>query len=357
MRSTLISDEARWERVAARDPTADGAFVFAVRTTGIYCRPSCGARRPRLENVTFHTTPADAERAGFRACRRCHPDRDATPHPDARRIAGLCRLIEGRDGSPSLQELARRAGMSRFHFQRRFKALTGMTPKTYAAGCRAERLQGALRSSRSVTEAIYSAGYGSSAAFYQQADRWLGMTPSAVRAGGAGVAIRFVMERSSLGMVLVAATERGICAVALGDDAEGLTQELAHRFPRASRELGGPDMQALVAAVLRLIENPAADAAALPLDIRGTAFQVRVWAALTRIPAGRTVSYAQLAAAVGSPNGARAVAAACASNHLAVVIPCHRVVRGDGALSGYRWGVARKRALLERERATKPSKP
>ena len=207
-----------------------------------------------------------------------------------------------------------------------------------------------------MTEAVYDAGYGSAASAYQQADRWLGMTPTAVRAGGAGVAIRFVVERSSLGMVLVAATERGICAVTLGDEPEALTQDLARRFPRASRAPGGPEMQALVAAVLALVENPAAGAAHLPLDIRGTAFQVRVWEALTKIPAGRTVSYAELAAAVGSPRGARAVAAACASNPLAVAIPCHRVIRGDGDLSGYRWGLERKRALLARERAAGASK-
>ncbi len=352
--SKLTLDEARWAQVLARDSSADGTFVFAVRTTGIYCRPSCGARRPRPENVTFHRSPGEAESAGFRACRRCRPDRPGALDGKGDLVARLCRVIDEADEAPSLHELARVAGLSPFHLQRRFKAATGLTPKTYAAGRRADRLRGALRSSRSVTEAVYAAGYGSAGGAHQQAKRWLGMTPTAVRAGGAGVVIRFVVERSSLGLVLVGATDRGICAVTLGDDPDALAQDLARRFPRAARQPGGPDMNALVAAVLRLVEDPAAGAADLPLDVRGTAFQVRVWQALTKIPAGQTISYAQLAAAVGSPRGARAVAAACASNHLAVAIPCHRVVRGDGGLSGYRWGVARKRALLERERAGKP---
>ncbi|MES1207906.1 MAG: bifunctional DNA-binding transcriptional regulator/O6-methylguanine-DNA methyltransferase Ada [Pseudomonadota bacterium] len=360
-----VTADPRWAAVVGRVPSADGRFVYAVRTTGVYCRPSCCARMPRPENVEFYATTAEAARAGFRACRRCRPDGTAGFGDSAASIATLCRAFDTADDPPALQALAAQAGVSPFHLHRRFKAAVGVTPGAYVAGRRAERVRRALRSKVSVTEAIYAAGYGSAAAFYRAADGALGMTPAEYRAGGAGVTIRFVTATSSLGLVLVAATERGVCGILIGDDdqaqpgrgARALVDELGRRFPRAARQPGGADMKELVAAVLRLIEEPADGAADLPLDVRGTAFQLRVWQALTKIPAGQTVSYAQLAAAVGSPNGARAVAAACASNHLAVVIPCHRVVRGDGALSGYRWGVARKRALLERERATKPSKP
>jgi AraC family transcriptional regulator of adaptative response/methylated-DNA-[protein]-cysteine methyltransferase len=349
MKSEREAPDVRWAAVLGRDPTADGRFVYAVRTTGVYCRPSCAARRPRPQNVVFHASPEAAERAGFRACRRCRPDEArAAADREAAAVARICRLIERAEEPPSLEALAERAGLSRFHLLRRFKALTGVTPKAYAFARRAERLRGTLRSGRSVTDALFEAGFGSAAAGYWQADRWLGMTPTAYRAGGAGAAIRFVVGRSSLGRVLVAATERGVCAVLLGDDAGALAADLARRFPRAARAPGGPEMAAVVAAVVRLVEEPAAPAR-LPLDLRGTAFQLRVWEALTRIPAGRTVSYAELAAAVGAPRGARAVARACAGNPVAVLVPCHRVIRGDGDLSGYRWGIARKRALLARE--------
>ncbi len=352
-----IGADPRWADVLRREQGADGQFVYAVRTTGIYCRPSCGSRRPRPENVVFFATLEAAERSGFRACRRCRPDRPWGAGDRGASIATLCRAIDEAEQPPGWPALAALAGVSAFHLHRRFKAAVGLTPGAYAAGRRAERVRRALRSTRSITEAVYAAGYGSPAAFYRVADVALGMTPGAYRAGGAGVTIRFVLGKSSLGLVLVAATQRGVCSILIGEQADMLREELARRFPRAARQPGGAEMEALVAAVLRLIEDPAAGAAALPLDIRGTTFQLRVWHALTKIPAGRTVSYAQLAAAVGVPNGARAVARACASNHLAVAIPCHRVIRGDGDLSGYRWGVARKRALLDRERPADASKP
>ncbi len=269
-------------------------------------------------------------------------------------VSRVCRLIDEAEQPPSLAALAGAVGLSRFYLQRRFKAVTGLTPNAYASARRAERLRRALRSSGSVTDAVYDAGYGSAAAAHRDAGRWLGMPPSTYRAGGAGAAIGYVVEGSSLGRVLVAATARGVCAILLGDDPAQLIAELARRFPRASRTPGGAEMADLVAAVLRLVEDPTRPAP-LPLDLQGTAFQLRVWEALARIPPGRTVSYAELAAAVGAPSAARAVARACATNHLAVAIPCHRVVRGDGGLSGYRWGIDRKRALLARERAHRTS--
>lgn len=266
------------------------------------------------------------------------------------RVAQLCRLLDHADEPPTLEGLAAMVGLSRFHLQRRFKALTGVSPRTYVAARRAERLGHALRSGVSVTEAVYQAGYGSSAASSREADRWLGMPPSVYRSGGAGMSVRFVAAPCSLGKVLVAATERGVCAILLGDDPQELIADLQRRFPAASHAPGGQEMAQLVAAVVALIEDPARQGGGLPLDLRGTAFQIRVWQALAKIPAGRTVSYAELAAAVGAPRAARAVARACATNHLAVAVPCHRVIRGDGDLSGYRWGIERKRALLARER-------
>ncbi len=343
--------DPRWQAVLRRDRAADGRFVYAVRTIGVYCRPSCAARRPRPENVLFHATAEAAERAGFRPCQRCRPAEARPADAEAAVISRLCRLIDEADQPPSLGALAGEVGLSRFHLQRRFKAVTGLTPSAYASARRAERLRGTLRSSGSVTDAVYDAGYGSPAAAYRDADRWLGMTPTAYRAGGAGAAIRYVVERSSLGRVLIGATARGVCAILLGDDADSLIAELGRRFPRASRVPGGADMGELVAAVVRLVEDPTRPAR-LPLDLQGTAFQLRVWSALARIPPGRTVSYAELAAAVGAPSAARAVARACATNHVAVAIPCHRVIRGDGGLSGYRWGIERKRALLARERGS-----
>jgi len=264
-------------------------------------------------------------------------------------VADLCRRIDDDPSRSTLETLSREAKLSRFHLHRAFKSVTGVTPKTYAAARRAQRLRDALRAGGTVTEAIYEAGYGSAAASYRQTDRWLGMAPGAYRAGGAGASIRFVVAACDLGRALVAATERGVCAILLGDDEDRLVEELAGRFPRASRVPGGAEMADLVTAVVRLVEVPTRPVR-LPLDVRGTAFQLRVWEALTRIPAGRTMSYAELAAAVGAPSAARAVARACATNHLAVAIPCHRVIRGDGDLSGYRWGIERKRALLARER-------
>ncbi len=343
------TEPARRDAVAARDRDADGAFVYAVTTTGVYCRPSCPARRAKPEHIRFFTTPAEAMRAGFRACRRCRPDEAAGASRHAAGIEAACRLIEATEAPPDLDTLAACAGLSRFHFHRVFKAATGLTPNAYAAGIRAQRARAALAAGASVTEAIYDAGFGSASRFYTEASGRLGMAPRAWREGGVRASIRFALGETSLGAILVAATDQGISAIELGDDAETLLRRFQARFANATLIGGDPDFERLVARVAALVENPGA-ASDLPLDIRGTAFQERVWRALRLIEPGETISYAALAARIGAPGAARAVASACAANRLAVAIPCHRVVRGDGAVSGYAWGVARKRALLARER-------
>jgi AraC family transcriptional regulator, regulatory protein of adaptative response / methylated-DNA-[protein]-cysteine methyltransferase len=347
-RPHFASDDERWRALCARDPAADGAFFYAVRTTGVYCRPSCGARRPNRENVAFYDSCEAACRAGFRPCKRCRPDAPVPGAEQAAMIAKACRMIESAESEPSLESLAEAAGMSRFHFHRVFKAATGVTPKAYAAARRAERLRSELQRSDTVTEAAYDAGFNSSGRFYAASKPMLGMHPKAFRAGGKDAVIRFALGQCSLGAILVAATERGVCAISLGDDPEALLRELQDRFPKAEMIGGDRDFEQLVAKVVGFIEQPT-QSVDLPLDIRGTAFQQRVWAALARIPAGKTLSYSELARRVGMPSAVRAVASACAANKLAVAIPCHRVLRNDGALSGYRWGVARKRALLDRE--------
>ena len=349
--SVQLDDVVRRAALLARDPAFDGRFVYSVRTTGVYCRPSCPSRAARPENVRFHATPAEAEAAGFRPCLRCVPD---AVSPDARRaeaVARACRLIEAAETQPTLDALARAAGLSPFHLHRVFKAATGVTPRAYGAAHRAARVAELLPEAGSVTEAIYEAGYGTAGRFYAGATARLGMAPAAYRKGGAGEAIRFALGPCSLGEVLVAATDRGICAILLGDDPDALLRDLQDRFPHATLTGGDPDFEALVARAVGLVEAPSR-AIDLPLDIGGTAFQQRVWQALRAIPAGTTASYAEIARALGTPAAVRAVARACGANALAVAIPCHRVVRSDGALSGYRWGIARKRELLAREGAT-----
>ena len=343
-------NDPRWAAVAARDRAADGTFFYSVKTTGVYCRPSCGSRTPRPENVAFHATAAEAERAGFRPCKRCRPDRASTDTRRDRLVAELCRHIERAERVPALEELAQIAGLSPFHLHRVFKAATGVTPRQYAAAHRSRRVRAALEERRTVTEAIYDAGYNSSGRFYDDAAGLLGMTPTRFRAGGADTEIRFAIGESSLGAILVAATERGVCAILLGDDPDALARDLQDRFPRARLVGGDRDFERMVAEVVGFVEHPRVGID-LPLDIRGTAFQQRVWQALREIPAGSTVSYSEVARRIGAPRSVRAVAHAVASNRLAVAIPCHRVVRNDGALAGYRWGVERKRALLEREAA------
>jgi AraC family transcriptional regulator of adaptative response/methylated-DNA-[protein]-cysteine methyltransferase len=345
--AATVSDP-RWASVVARDAKADGSFVYSVKTTGVYCRPSCGARAAMPKNVAFHATPADAERAGFRPCKRCKPDQLALAAGHAAKVADLCRFIETAEEMPTLEDLAQRAGLSKYHLHRVFKEVTGLTPKAYAAAHRAKRVRSELGSSATVTQAIYDAGYNSPGRFYEQSNELLGMTPSRYRAGGADTEIRFAVGESSLGSILVAQSARGVCAIMLGDDPDALARELQDQFPRAKLVGGDAAFEQLIAQVVGMVEAPGVGLA-LPLDVRGTAFQQRVWQALREIPVGETVSYTELARRIGAPKSTRAVAQACGANPLAVAIPCHRVVRNDGSLCGYRWGVERKRALLERE--------
>ena len=345
---TDIAADPRWAAVAAKDATADGTFYYSVKTTGVYCRPSCGARLPRPENIAFHATRADAEKAGFRPCKRCKPDQPALAEQHAATITAACRWIEDADEAPSLETLAAQAGMSPYHFHRVFKAITGVTPKAYAVAHRAQRVRHELNRGTRVTDAIFDAGYNSNARFYEQSNALLGMTPSDWQRGGANTEIRFAIGQCSLGAILVASSAKGICAILLGDDPDRLARDLQDQFPNARLIGDDAEFARLVAHVVGFVEAPR-QGLDLPLDVRGTAFQQRVWEALRKIPAGSTASYSEIAERIGAPKAVRAVAQACATNKIAVAIPCHRVVRNDGALSGYRWGVERKRTLLERE--------
>jgi len=342
-------DEARWVAVLARDHAYDGAFVFAVRTTGVYCRPGCPARRPKPENVVFFESAQAAEAAGFRACLRCRPDAATGDGARLQAVLRACRLIAESETPPTLGALADAAGMSRFHFQRVFKRELGMTPKQYADAQRQARARAALRSAATVTEALYDAGYDSAARFYAQAGRALGMSPGDYKAGGRGQAIWYALADSALGRVLVAGTARGLCAIFFGDADAALEAELRTCFPNARLVAADEAMREWVAEAVAYIDMPKG-VFQLPLDIQGTAFQQKVWAALRDIPFGETVTYAELALRVGAPAATRAVASACGANPAAVAVPCHRVLRSDGGLGGYRWGIERKRRLLDRER-------
>ncbi len=342
--------DPRWFAVMRRDTQADGTFYYSVKTTGVYCQPSCASRLARPENVRFHKTCAEAERAGFRPCKRCKPDQPPLAVQQVAAVAKVCRLIEaaGGEGVPSLAGLARYVGLSAFHFHRVFKAALGVTPKAYAAAQRARRVRNELARGSKVTTAIVDAGYNSNGRFYAQSRALLGMTPSVYRTGGADTDIRFAVRQSTLGRVLVAATDKGVCAILMGDDASTLARDLQQRFPRARLSAGDRKFARTVAKVVRCVETPS-KGFDLPLDVRGTAFQQRVWQALQKIPVGSTATYTEIAKRINASKAVRAVASACAANALAVAIPCHRVVRSDGGLAGYRWGVERKRDLLKRE--------
>ncbi len=346
------TDAARRQALSSRDPAADGHFFYAVLTTGVFCRPSCAARPARPENLRFFASVASAQAEGYRACKRCRPDEPAKAQRDADTVARACRTIERADTPPSLDELAAEAGLSPFHFHRLFRRIAGVTPRAYAAAHRAGRARTALAQDDSVTTALFAAGFGSSARFYAEAPALLGMTPTAYRAHGAGETIRFAVGVASLGHVLVGATDKGVCAILLGDDPAALEADLRDRFSRASVAPAPDALAARLGQVLALVDDPRGGHD-LPLDVRGTAFQRRVWEALQSIPPGETVTYGALATRLGSPRAVRAVAGACAANAVAVAIPCHRVIGASGALTGYRWGVARKRELLARERPEK----
>jgi AraC family transcriptional regulator of adaptative response/methylated-DNA-[protein]-cysteine methyltransferase len=344
-----VEQDPRWQSVMARDRTADGSFFFSVASTRIYCRPSCPARRPKPENVSFFASAAKAETAGFRACKRCRPERPETWQQNAEIVAQMCRLIENSEDIPDLDALAKKAGFSPFHFHRLFKSVTGVTPRNYALAHRAKRLRVSLTNGSSVTEAIHNAGYGSPSRFYENSDKVLGMKPTEYRSGGINTEIRYAVGKSSLGNILVASTERGVCAIFLDDDAESMVTELKRRFPKAEIKPGGADFKETVAKVVAFSEAPK-NGLDLPLDLQGTAFQQRVWNALREIPAGETRTYGQIAKKIGKPDAVRAVGTACGANHVSLIVPCHRVVGSTGALTGYRWGVERKKTLLEREK-------
>jgi len=347
---TILND-VRWNAVLHRDRKADGTFVYSVRSTGVFCRPGCSSRTPRPENVRFHANSDEAIRAGFRPCQRCKPTQNSAPSTEA--IATVCRSIEtaiaAGDSIPQLDTLAQQAGLSKFHLHRMFRASTGLTPKQYANACRAKQLQKSLKGSATVTDIIYETGFNSSSRFYHATANTLGMTPTQFRKGAQNTLITYAIGPSSLGMVLVARSSRGVCAILMGDNEEALRNDLHERFPHAELTPADANFADTLETIVALTEQPRSTHLNLPLDIRGTAFQQRVWQALQQIPAGQTASYTDIAQRIGNPRSVRAVAQACASNALAVAIPCHRVVRSDGNLSGYRWGVERKKELLRRE--------
>lgn len=346
--SPSVADDPRWARIVARDKTADGQFWYSVATTGVYCRPSCPSRIAKPENVQLHDSLQSARATGFRPCLRCKPDSRSIVSENVALMAKACRIIEGSEEEPSLEELAKAVRLSPSYFHRMFKTATGLTPKDYAAAHRANRVREGLASGNSVTEAIYDAGFNSSGRFYEKSTDMLGMTPSQYRAGGTNEEIRFAVGQTTLGAILVASSTRGVASILLGDDPDRLVRNLQDRFPNAHLIGADRDYEELVARVVGFVEQPGIGLD-LPLDVRGTAFQQRVWQALQEIRVGETVCYAEVARRIGAPNAMRAVAEACAANNLAVAIPCHRVIRKDGSLSGYAWSVERKRTLLDRE--------
>jgi AraC family transcriptional regulator of adaptative response/methylated-DNA-[protein]-cysteine methyltransferase len=344
-----------WDAVTARDRAQDGVFFYAVTSTGIYCRPSCPSKRPRRENVVFFRAREAAERAGFRPCKRCKPDAAEPGDPNIRMVENVCRYIDTHPDDPAtLETLGRALGISPFHLQRTFKAHTGITPRAYADSRRLKSLKAGLRDGHSVTRSLYDAGYGSSSRLYERASAQLGMTPARYRKQGSGVTIRFTIALTPVGNMLLAATAQGICSIRFGDAGEALERELRTEYPKAEIIQANAALSGQVKTLRAILGGTLAAGASgveLPLDIRATAFQRRVWEALQAIPRGATKSYRQIAAAIGRPKAARAVARACATNPVAVAIPCHRVVREDGSLGGYRWGVERKQKLLSLEGA------
>ncbi len=347
------TDEARWNAVSENNSSADGAFYYAVITTGIYCRPSCRSRLPNRANVEYFTTCDDAEAAGYRACKRCRPTETSKAEETEQKIIHACRIIEESETSIKLDELAAKVNLSPYHFHRLFKKIVGVTPKQYAARHQSRRFQENLKTSPSVTDAIYSAGYGSSGSAYDKKRDQLAMKPKVYRKGADGVTITYGLAQCFLGWVIVAATDRGICAIEFGDDSDTLPGLVQARFPNAQLNKADIGFKTLIKEVVDFIESPE-DTFQVPLDIQGTAFQQQVWKVLRQIKPGETMSYTDVAERMGKPNAVRAVASACASNKLAVVIPCHRVISKTGKTGGYRWGTERKESLLESEQGICP---
>lgn len=342
------TSHARWHAVVTRDPSADGVFFYGVTTTGVYCVPSCKSRQPRKENIRFFDSIAKAQAAGFRPCKRCSPGNPSRTEMHIEAVRKACKFLAEAEEYPTLKALARKAGISAHHFHRIFKKVVGVTPKQFAAQLRSEKVRCLLRLDRSVTETVHEAGYQSTGGFYEGIQAVLGMAPQKFRRGGADVQIRFCLGDTTLGALLVAVSDRGICALTLGDDPQMLIKQLQDWFPNAVLEPADRHLTLTLARVIALIEAPG-ETYDLPLDIRGTAFQQKVWQALREIPSGTTATYRQLATMLGIPRATRAVAAACAANRIAVAIPCHRVIRTGGKLAGYRWGIARKQELINRE--------
>ncbi len=341
-------DDARWQAVVKRDTSADGQFVLAVRTTGIFCRPGCPARTPKRENVTFYDTTDDALRAGYRPCKRCRPTGTSVAARQGDVVDAVRRRIESSPERLSLAQLAEDVGMSPWHLQRLFRERTGLSPAQYGRSLRSSRLRETLPDAASVTRALHDAGYDASSTFYESAPKDIGMTPTQFRTGGAGQRIRYGIVTTWLGYLLVAATDRGIASLQMGESAEAMRDRLVTTFPNAELVDDDPGFQATLEGVARLAEHPS-EMSTLPLDAQGTAFQHRVWNALRQIPAGSTRTYTEVAEAIGAPTAVRAVARACADNPIPLLVPCHRVIGKNGSLTGYRYGIPRKRALLERE--------
>lgn len=344
---TFQTEEYRWQAVLNRDTQADGQFVFAVRTTGIFCRPSCKARHALRQNVLFYPDAATAAQAGFRPCKRCQPENIDPQQQRIDKVARACRLLE-QDAPVTLEQLAESVAISPYHFHRLFKSVTGVTPKAWQKAWRARRMRTSLAEGNAVTDAVLEAGFPDSSSYYRHADALLGMTARQYQRGGEETDIYYALEACCLGRCLIALSARGICAVLPGDTDDELIAELHQLFPRAQSQQGSQEFHRQIREVVNRLNDHQATLS-LPMDIRGTAFQQQVWQALLAIPPGETRSYQQIAVAIGKPKAVRAVAGACAANKLAIIIPCHRVVRGDGSLSGYRWGVSRKAALLARE--------
>jgi AraC family transcriptional regulator of adaptative response/methylated-DNA-[protein]-cysteine methyltransferase len=351
----VVDEDIFWQAVQAKDARFDGLFVYAVRSTGIYCKPSCPSRLARRDKTSFFAACADAEACGFRACLRCRPRSTTNTDPSVEMALRVCRSIEARAGdSSTLEQLGAELGVSPYHVQRTFKSVIGVTPRRYAAACRLKRFKSKIKEGWDVTGAMYESGYGSSSRLYERASQELGMTPATYRRGGEGMNISYTIVDCSLGRLLVAATERGMCSVQFGDTDDKLAASLAAEYPKALIRRDGAQLDEPVEALLRHLDG-SQPSLALPLDLQATTFQLRVWEELRRIPYGETRSYKEIADGIGQPTATRAVARACAANPVAIITPCHRVVRGDGSLSGYRWGVERKRALLEREGADSTS--